>query len=95
MLIILLVAPIEAGNPFGGFHGPAFLHGFVRSPFFGGYVCGYDCGWDFGSGGYDYGYGYDDNLPAAPAIAIETALAAEREMLSARTGYQAAMSRIQ
>ena len=35
-------------------------------------------------------------MPAAPAMVIETALAAEREMLSAlATAYQAAMSRIQ
>ena len=68
LLIILLAAPIEAGSPFGGFHGPASHHGFPvfhhrgsrARRFFGGYVCGYDCGWD-DSGGYDYGYGYDDN----------------------------------
>ena len=28
LLIIPLVAPIEAGSPFGGFHGPASHHGF-------------------------------------------------------------------
>jgi hypothetical protein len=69
LLIIQLAAPIEAGRPFGGFHGPASHHGFpvfhhrgsrARRFFFGGYICGYDCGWD-DSGGYDYGYGYDDN----------------------------------
>ena len=28
LLIIPLAAPIEAGSPFGGFHGPASHHGF-------------------------------------------------------------------